>query len=263
MVATGHPMNTAMIPADCADTLTGMEATQNGPGRAAEEAAPDRWADPAYRAGVIDLLGALAYGELSAFLRLAADAELAPTLLAKTQLSRLAATEFEHFELLAGRLTELGQDPGLAMTPFVEALDGFHTRTTPSTWHESLVKYFVGDGIASDFYREISAHLDDHTRALMLSALDTSDKSQFAVSEVRSAIAKDPVLASRLALWGRRLVGEALSQGQRVAADRDALSVLVMGSDDSPGMGLAGIVEMFGRITGRHTQRMAELGLSA
>ena len=34
--------------------------------------------DPAYRAAVVDLLGVLAYGELSAFVRLAADAALAP-----------------------------------------------------------------------------------------------------------------------------------------------------------------------------------------
>ena len=34
--------------------------------------------DPEYRAAVIDLLGVLAYGELSAFVRLAADAALGP-----------------------------------------------------------------------------------------------------------------------------------------------------------------------------------------
>ncbi|GAA4966885.1 hypothetical protein GCM10023238_38440 [Streptomyces heliomycini] len=37
-------------------------------------------ADPQYRAAVVDLLGALAYGELAAFERLAEDAKLAPTL---------------------------------------------------------------------------------------------------------------------------------------------------------------------------------------
>jgi len=223
----------------------------------------DRFTDPAYRAAVIDLLGTLAYGELSAFLRLAADAELAPTLTAKAALAGLAATEFEHHEQLRDRLVELGADPEEAMRPFIAPLDAFHERTRPSTWLEGLVKFYVGDGIASDFYREISAHLDDSTRNLVLGALDTQDKSDFAVTEIRAAIKEDPVLASRLALWARRLVGEALSQGQRVAADRDALSVLVMGSDGTPGMGLVGIVEMFGRITERHTQRMSSLGLSA
>jgi tRNA-(MS[2]IO[6]A)-hydroxylase (MiaE)-like len=223
----------------------------------------DRFTDPAYRAGVIDLLGTLAYGELSAFLRLASDAELAPTLTAKAALAGLAATEFGHYEQLRDRLIELGADPEVAMRPFIAPLDAFHERTRPSTWLEGLVKFFVGDGIASDFYREISSFLDDGTRQLVLGAVDSGAQATFVVQEVRAAIAIDPTLASRLALWGRRLVGEALSQGQRVAADRETFSTLVVGTDEHPGMGLVGIIGMFGRITERHTQRMAEMGLSA
>jgi hypothetical protein len=223
----------------------------------------DRFTDPAYRAGVIDLLGTLAYGELSAFLRLASDAELAPTLTAKAALAGLAATEFQHHEQLRDRLVELGADPEDAMRPFVAPLDAFHERTRPSTWLEGLVKFYVGDGIASDFYREISSFLDHGTRDLVLGAVDGSARATFLVQAIRQAIDADPTLASRLALWGRRLVGEALSQGQRVAADRETFSTLLVGTKEHAGMGLVGIIEMFGRITERHTQRMAELGLSA
>jgi tRNA-(MS[2]IO[6]A)-hydroxylase (MiaE)-like len=223
----------------------------------------DRFTDPAYRAAVIDLLGTLAYGELSAFLRLASDAELAPTLTAKAALAGLAATEFGHYEQLRDRLIELGADPEVAMRPFIAPLDAFHERTKPSNWLEGLVKFFVGDGIASDFYREISSFLDEGTRQLVLGAVDGGAQATFVVQEVRAAITVDPTQASRLALWGRRLVGEALTQGQRVAADRETFSTLVVGTDEHPGMGLVGIVEMFGRITERHTQRMAEMGLSA
>jgi hypothetical protein len=223
----------------------------------------DRFADPAYRAGVVDLLGTLAYGELSAFLRLASDAELAPTLTAKAALAGLAATEFGHYEQLRDRLVLLGSDPEEAMRPFVAPLDAFHERTSPSTWLEGLVKYYVGDGIASDFYREISIYLDEETRDLVLGAVDGSAKVSFVRQTVRQAIEADPKVASRLGLWGRRLVGEALSQGQRVAADREAFSMLMVGTARNPGVGLVGIVEMFGRITERHTQRMAELGLRA
>jgi tRNA-(MS[2]IO[6]A)-hydroxylase (MiaE)-like len=225
--------------------------------------AEDRFTDQAYRAAVVDLLGALAYGELSAFLRLAADAELAPTLSAKAALAGLAAAEFDHHEQLRARLVELSADPEQAMLPFVAPLDAFHERTRPSTWLEGLVKYYVGDGIASDFYREISSFVDAGTRDLVLGAVDGTARASFVLQTVRSAIAVDPTLASRLGLWGRRLVGEALSQGQRVAADRDTFSTLMVGTGAHPGMGLVGIIEMFGRITERHTQRMHELGLSA
>ena len=57
------------------------------------------------------------------------------------------------------RLTELGVDPAEAMAPFVAALDAFHESTRPSTWLEGLVKAYVGDGLAADFYREIAAFL--------------------------------------------------------------------------------------------------------
>jgi hypothetical protein len=221
------------------------------------------FADAAYRDAVVDLLGTLAYGELSAFLRLSGDAELAPTLTAKASLAGLAVTEFHHYELLRERLVEIGAEPEQAMAPFVAAIDGFHERTAPRTWLEGLVKYYVGDGIASDFYREISAFLDPGTRDLVLGAMADEGRGEFVVHEVRRAIEEQPALAGRLALWGRRLVGEALSQAQRVAADRDAFSTLLVGTDGVPGAGLTEIVHMFGRITARHTKRMESLGLSA
>jgi hypothetical protein len=142
-------------------------------------------------------------------------------------------------------------------------VDGFHERTAPSTWLESLVKFYVGDGIASDFYREMSVFLDPGTRDLVVGVLADADRAAFVVGEVRRGIAVEPTQAGRLALYGRRLVGEALSQAQRVAADREAFATLLVGSGGSPGAGLTELVEMFGRITQRHIERMAELGLSA
>ena len=57
-------------------------------------------------------------------------------------------------------------------------------------------------------------------------------------------------------------MGEALTQAQRVAAERDALSAMLAGGIDRPGLDLAAIGRMFTRITERHAERMAELGLS-
>ena len=41
---------------------------------------PVAFSDPTYLAAVVDLLGAIAYGEMSAFERLSEDAKMAPTL---------------------------------------------------------------------------------------------------------------------------------------------------------------------------------------
>jgi hypothetical protein len=219
--------------------------------------------DPEYRAAVIDLLGVLALGELTAFERLAGDAAFAPTLTDKSALAEMAVAEFHHFVLLRDRLAELGADPTVAMAPFQPALDAFHERTAPSDWLEGLVKAYVGDGIGEDFYREITAYVDPSTRQLVLQVLEDTGHSKFAVERVRAAIEADPRVAGRLALWGRRLVGEALSQAQRVAAERDALSALLVGGVDRPGADLAEIGRMFARLTDAHSKRMAALGLSA
>ena len=83
------------------------------------------------------------------------------------------------------------------------------------------------------------------------------------VERVRAGIVEDPRLGGRLALWGRRLMGEALTQAQRVAAERDALSALLAGGVDRPGLDLAALGRMFTRLTENHAQRMADLGLDA
>lgn len=219
-------------------------------------------ADPTYRAAVVDLLGALAYGELAAFERLAEDAKLAPTLADKAELASMASAEFQHFAQLRERLSVIEAEPTEAMQPFAAPLDEFHRQTAPSDWLEGLIKAYVGDSIASDFYREVAARLDSDTRALVLGVLDDTGHSSFAVEKVRAAIEADPRVGGRLALWARRLMGEALSQAQRVVADRDALSTMLVGGL-ADGFDLAEVGKMFSRITEAHTKRMAALGLAA
>ncbi|CAB4926898.1 unannotated protein [freshwater metagenome] len=218
--------------------------------------------DRDYLASVIDLLGVLAYTELIAFERLAADAATAPSISEEAALALMATAEIRHFTRLAERLAELGADPSSAMEPFVEPITEFHVQTAPGDWLESLVKAYVGDGFATDFYREVARSVDPDTRALVLEVCGDTGHSNFAVATVRAAIEADPRLAGRLALWGRRLVGEAISQAQRIAADRDGLASLIVGGVGRPGMGLGELGAMFSRLTEAHTTRMKNLGLA-
>jgi hypothetical protein len=213
-------------------------------------------------AAVVDLLGVLAYGQLIAFEHLADDARLAPTLLDKSALGGMAVAEYQHYERIARYLGSIGVDPVTAMEPFVEPLDAFHELTAPSDWLEGLVKAFVGDGIATDFYREVASYLDAEPHALVDEVLSDSGHATFAVDRVRAAIEADPSVAGRLALWARRLVGEALVQAQRVAVDREALTDLIVGGATASG-GLAELGQMLARLTEAHTRRMAQLGLRA
>jgi hypothetical protein len=230
--------------------------------------------DPAYRAAVVDLLGFIAYGEVSAFDRLAHDARSAPTLADRSEVSRMAASEFGHYERLCQELRHLGADPFAAMQPFVAPVDAFHARTASSDWLEGLVTAYVGDGLAADFYGEIAQFVDPGTRAVVVGSLSDVGQSAFVIDRVRAAIAADPRVSGRLALWGRRLMGEALIQAQRVAAEREELTALLSGAVTGageggeggagrPGLDLAALARLFTRLTENHTGRMESLGLDA
>jgi hypothetical protein len=104
----------------------------------------------------------------------------------------------------------------------------------------------------------VAEFVDESTRTLIHEVLADSDRAEFAVREVRAAITAAPAVAGRLALWGRRLVGEAISQTQHVLADRDALMLLMMrGTGD-----LSSVAGLMSQITERHEERMTALGLS-
>jgi hypothetical protein len=239
------------------------EAPQDGSSHRLGPAASLAFEDPAYRAAVIDLIGAVAYGEISAFERLAADARMAPELADKAALAKMAAVEYLHFERLHDYLELMDADPIAAMLPFRPAFDSFHARTASSDWLEGMVTAYVGDGLAADFYGEISAFLDPDTRRVVTESLRDAGNAEFIVPRVRAAIAEDHRIGGRLALWGRRLMGEALTQAQRVAAERDELTALLAGGVDRPGLDLAAIGRLFARLTENHTGRMADLGLDA
>ena len=221
---------------------------------------PEPSAQPSGAADValIDLLGMLAYGELLAFDRMAADARFAPDLARRAVLSEMAGVEIGNYRRLAERLRELGADPETAMRPFIAPLKAYHDQTQPKDYLEALTKAYVGDAIADDFFREVARMLASPDRELVLEVLHDTRYQDFAADEIRQAIAADPKVANRLSMWARRLVGEGLSQAQRVAAERVALAALIAdGTGDANG-----VQSLLKRLTSAHTARMGAVGLN-
>lgn len=210
---------------------------------------------------VIDLYGVMAYGELSAFERFSSDARFSPTLKDRADLGRLAVVEFGHFELVSAELARLGIDVQAAMAPFQASIDAFHERTRPGDWYESLMKAYVTDAVSGDFYRAIADRLDPDTRALVSRIKENGDQLVLLTARLRRALEHDERLASRLALWGRRLVGEALTQAQRIGIERAFLGALL--GLDEPSSQQAVTADLFAELTRNHSRRMNALGLTA
>lgn len=208
--------------------------------------------------GVNELFALLAYGEVAAFYRLTDEARMAPDLRGRISMASMAAAEMGHYDLLREALERRGVDVVAAMAKYTPALDAYHRLTMPSTWLEALVKTYVGDALAADFYLEIADGMPDDVADVVRAVLAETKHSQFVVAEVRAAVTASARQRSRLALWARRLLGEAITQAQYVLADHDELVDLVMSGPD----GLTHLAGFFDRLQHTHDERMRELGLA-
>ena len=212
---------------------------------------------PADHPGVNELFSLLAYGEVAAFYRLTDEARMAPDLRGRINMARMAAAEMGHYDLVRDTLVARGVDALAAMARYAPALEQYHRLTMPSTWLEALVKTYVGDAMAADLYRAIAGSLPDEVADVVRAVLAETGHSQFVVAEVRSAVTASSRQRSRLALWSRRLLGEAITQAQYVMADHDELVDLVL-----VGGGLGQLTDFFDRLQRTHDERMQQLGLA-
>src|SRR6201998_1778916 len=212
----------------------------------------------AYHPGVNELFAVLAYGEIAAFYRLTDEARMAPDLRGRISMASMAAAEMQHYERLRDALESRGVDVVSAMSRYVSTLDNSHRLTMPITWLEALVKTYVGDALAADLYREIADGLPDEVADVVREALSETGHSQFVVTEVRATVTGSSKQRSRLALWARRLFGEAITQAQYLLADHDELVDLVVSGTG----GLGQLGAFFDRLQETHDRRMGELGLS-
>jgi hypothetical protein len=234
--------------------------------RTSEEAAGDRsqeeaQADAAGPEHSLAVLGMVAFLEMASFSRLAGDASLAPSLAQRLELSSMARHSLDRMDRVGRRVVELGGELEPVMAPYAGVLVEFDSRTVPSTWWERLLKAYVGYGVADDFCRLLARTADARTRAVVEEVLDDEGHARLVVATLASAAISDPTLASRLALWGRRLVGEALGAVQGVLSRHPLMRELLAQAlaDEAPGDPQQ---RLFSLLTAEHSRRMDRLGLA-
>ncbi len=201
----------------------------------------------------VELLGAVAYGALAAFGRLAADAHRAPDLAGRTEVASLAAAEIAHFERVREHLAGRGTDVVAAMAPFVPALDAFADRTAPGDWGEALVAAHVGRTLAVDMVLAAGSAEAAGADSDLVHRPDTGTGFDAFAERQIAALGADPRVHDRLARWGRRLLGETLAAAALVLDEHPAAASALLGDTTRQAL--------FKALKSRHAKRMQALGL--
>ncbi|MGC5167167.1 ferritin-like fold-containing protein [Luteimicrobium sp. DT211] len=221
---------------------------------------------------VVELLGLVGAFELDDVPRFAAEAADALDVEGRLAHARRAGVALAGCERVLTRIGELGASPVAAMTPFDGAFADFDARTPPSTWEEEVLREFVGRSVAEDFCRLCAPALDPVSRDVVLRVMEGSVADEEAVQQLAEAAAADRVLSARLALWGRRLVGEALRLAQSLLTGSPTfLHLLALAraaeTPDDAAPTRASEVDThtwaLRQLTERHALRMRRLGLTA
>lgn len=199
-------------------------------------------------------------GEYAAVRRLIDESAMAPSTRDRIALMSLMGAQIEHFQMLSERVVADGGDVEVAVDRHIGVFDRYHQVTEPSNWLEVLVKQYIGDGMVADFFAEMADMIDalpDDAKEVLHTVSAPKASSEWAVAQVRAGVAADPAIAAPLTLWGRRLLGEAITHMQWVLAEDDDVMDLLFTKAGS----LAGVTVFFDNMAERHAQRMADVSL--
>lgn len=221
---------------------------------------------------LLELLGLAAYVELGTFGLFAAGSAEAPDLASRQTLADVAQRVLRRQQGLLAIAHARDIASVRLMTPFDGMLTDFDARTEPHSWWEGLLKGAVGHGVAEDLCRILAHGLAAPDAAKVLAVVERGPEDGAATALLTRAVKEDDVLAARLALWGRRVVGEALKLTQTVLTTHPKLATLARAARDAASGGAApeGRTEgadvpawLLAQLTAEHTRRMDRIGLAA
>jgi len=201
---------------------------------------------------LVSYLGQVAYFELAVFESLTRAISSAPSLGSKEGLTAAAGEVLAKHHGVVAELRALKVDPAAEMLPFAPAIDRFEKLSHGRDWFEMLLGVYLTAGFLDDFFIRLLAGLPTDVAKRLEVLLEPDRSAEVIVAELKAGIEADEKLASRLALWGRRLVGDT----QLVA--RSALQMSGNRATDEER-----IEPVFTDLIAAHTRRMDGLGLTA
>ncbi|MBN9238424.1 MAG: hypothetical protein BGO97_01975 [Micrococcales bacterium 70-64] len=201
---------------------------------------------------LMHFLGRAAYVQLTLFENLSRALASAPTTAAKTSISRAAEFSLAKHRRLVDEIQHAGGDAAALMEPSTADVDRFERATHGADWFETLVTCYVTAGFLDDFFARLAVGLPAEPARRVATIYAGESGEALLAALLEEAIGANPRLASRLAMWGRRLVGdtmlvsrESLQFGENHRSDEERIE------------------PVFTELIAAHTRRMDLLGLTA
>lgn len=202
--------------------------------------------------GIIEFLGLVSYLKLELYSQGTRAVVGAPNLAAKSVLAEVASGALTKQQLFAEELRRRGRDPHVAMEPFTPLIDRYLERIAANDWHEHVLSVYLVSGLFDGFFASLAKGIDDSYASKAIEILQDDAGREHLRKLLADEIARQPGLSDRLALWGRRLVGDTLLV---------ARGVLLLSQNRTY---VASEVEpVFTELIADHIRRMDGLGLTA
>ena len=201
---------------------------------------------------IMPFLGLTAYLQLELYEASARSISGAPTLQAKDVLARAAGVTLSKHHRITDEIRRRNHEPHVVMEPFAPIIDRYIERIEVPDWHQHVLSIYLVGGLFDDFFASLAGGLRDGYRSELIAILSESEGRDGLRDLLAAEIASDPSLANRLALWGRRLVGDTLLISRHVLTLSDGREFVA--SEVEP---------VFTELIADHIRRMDGLGLTA
>ncbi|MEQ1736871.1 MAG: ferritin-like fold-containing protein, partial [Rhodoglobus sp.] len=199
-----------------------------------------------------EFLGRAAYVQLMLFENLSRALSTAPSTAAKAAIGPAVELAISKHRALADEITRAGGSIATAMDPYTAEVDLFERSTQGADWYETLMTCYLTAGFLDDLFARLGAGLPAESSARIVAIYHSGTAEPMLGQQLQSAIEANPRLASRLAMWGRRLVGDtlllaraSLTWGENHRSDEERAE------------------PVFTELIAAHTRRMDRLGLTA
>jgi hypothetical protein len=226
--------------------------------------------DPAPRPGdeqttmelaTVELLGALAYGQLRSFEVTTRAIRHAPDARAADAIAEFALREHAGYALLRDHLASLTDLPDAVMDRQKPHFDSYFDRVPVDDWFAACTFFAVGLPIAADFGRDLAPALDRETALVVVGALsDRGPFERFAIDQLRAMLVDDDA-RERARHLVADVLGRALTGFQGVMSDTDALKVLLDAAREPGETGEARVKRLAIEVMSGHRRRVIDLGL--